>query len=59
MKTGEGGALVCATSQEWQILPEDDNSLRATELNVVGEYGVGEYLAGWMVELLNDATTPS
>ncbi|KKN71824.1 hypothetical protein LCGC14_0416780 [marine sediment metagenome] len=57
--TGEGGALILATADEWSIEPERDASLRATELNVVGEYGVGEYLAGWMVEILWDATTPA
>ena len=56
--TGEGGALILGTADEWSIEPERDASLRATELNVVGEYGVGEYLAGWMVELYHDATTP-
>jgi hypothetical protein len=57
--SGRGGALVLATSKEWDILPDDDPSRRATELNVVGEYGVGEYLASWIVELNNDASTPS
>lgn len=57
--TGEGGALILVTADEWSIEPERDASLRATELNVVGEYGVGEYLAGWIVTLDMDATTPS
>ena len=57
--TGRGGSLVLATADEWDVYPEDDASLRATELNVVGEYGVGEYLAGWIVELFNDSTTPA
>jgi len=57
--TGEGGALILATADEWSIEPERDASLRATELNIVGEYGVGEYLAGWIVELYHDATAPS
>ena len=39
--------------------PQDDESLRATELNIVGEYAVGEYLAGWIVELYNDASDPA
>ena len=56
---GEGGSIILANAQEWEILPDDDPSLRATELNVVGEYGVGEYLAGWIVELYHDATTPA
>lgn len=57
--TGEGGALILATADEWSIEPERDASLRATELNIVGEYGVGEYKAGWMVTLHFDATTPA
>ncbi len=57
--TGEGGAIILGTADEWSIEPERDASLRATELNVVGEYGVGEYKAGWIVELLWDATTPA
>jgi len=56
---GQGGSIILANAQEWEILPDDDPSLRATELNVVGEYGVGEYLAGWIVELYHDATTPA
>jgi len=51
--------LVLATANEWAINPERDESLRATELNVVGEYAVGEYLPGWMVSLTNDATAPA
>ncbi len=57
--TGEGGGLVLATADEWAIEPERDASLRATELNIVGEYAVGEYLANWIVELYHDAATPS
>ncbi len=57
--TGEGGGLLYVVSKEWQVYPEDDASLRATELNAVVEYGCGEYLAGWIVELYNDATTPA
>ena len=56
---GRGGGLVLATAKEWDVRPQDDESLRATELNIVGEYAVGEYLAGWMVELYNDASDPS
>ena len=56
---GRGGALILGTALEWDITPDPDPSLRATELNIVGEYGVGEYLAGWIVELYNDCTTPS
>lgn len=57
--TGEGGAIILGTADEWSIEPDRDASLRATELNVVGEYGVGEYKAGWIVELHWDATTPA
>ncbi len=56
---GEGGALILATAKEWEVESERDASLRATELNIVGEYGVGEYLADWIVELYHDATTPA
>jgi nucleoid DNA-binding protein len=56
---GRGGGLVLATAKEWDIKDEPDYSRRLTELNVVGEYAVGEYLAGWIVELFNDATAPA
>jgi hypothetical protein len=56
---GVGGGLILATANEWSVEPERDASLRGWELNIVGEYGVGEYLAGWMVELNMDATTPA
>ena len=56
---GEGGAIILGTAQEWDYEAERDASRRATELNVVGEYGVGEYLPGWIVELNNDATLPA
>jgi len=56
---GNGGAIVLATALEWAVEPERDASLRATELNIVGEYGVGQYLAGWTVTLAHDATTPT
>lgn len=57
--TGEGGAIILGTADEWSIEPERDASLRATELNVVGEYGVGEYKSAWIVELCMDAATPT
>ena len=56
---GLGGGIVLGTSNEWSVEPERDASLRAWELNIVGDYGVGEYLAGWIVELFNDATLPA
>ena len=57
--SGVGGAIILATSNEWSVEPERDASLRGWELNIVGEYGVGEYLAGWIVVLHNDAATPA
>jgi hypothetical protein len=57
--TGRGGGLVLATAREWDVKPDYDPSLRATELNIVGRYDVGEYLPGWIVELYNDATAPA
>ena len=59
LSMGTGGGLVLATANEWGISPERDESLRATELNVVGEYAVGEYLPGWLVSLTNDASDPT
>jgi hypothetical protein len=56
---GRGGALVLATAREWEVEDEYDASLRATELNIVGRYAVGEYLPGWIVELYNDASAPA
>jgi nucleoid DNA-binding protein len=56
---GKGGGQVLVTAKEWDIKPDYDPSLRATELNVVGEYAVGEYLAAWTVELYNDASAPA
>ena len=57
--TGEGGSIILATAANWEVEAERDASLRATELNIVGEYGVGEYLAGWIVVLAHDATLPA
>jgi hypothetical protein len=59
LSMGTGGGLVLATAMEWARSFERDESLRATELNVVAEYAVGEYLPGWMVSLTNDATAPA
>ena len=59
LSMGTGGGLVLATAMEWGISPERDESLRATELNVVGEYAVGEYLASWIVTLEADASDPA
>lgn len=59
LAAGRGGGLVLATAREWDIKPQRDESLRATELNVVGRYDVGEYLASWLVTLTNDALAPA
>lgn len=56
---GEGGSIILATARDWDVRPERDESLRGWELNCVGRYGVGEYLAGWIVELFTDAATPA
>ena len=56
---GTGGGLVLVTAKEWDVSPERDESMRATELNVVGEYAVGEYLASWIVTLEADAAAPA
>lgn len=53
------GSIILATARDWTVVPERDESLRGTELNCVGRYGVGEYLAGWIVELLTDAAAPA
>ena len=62
--TAKGGvfardAIILATAHEWEIEPQRDASLRATELNVTGEYGVGIYEADWMVTMNHDATLPA
>ena len=56
---GTGGGIILATANEWSVEPQRDASLRGWELNIVGEYGVGVYLAGWIVSLNSDATTPA
>lgn len=62
--TAKGGvfttdSIILATANEWGVEPERDASLRATELNIVGEYGVGIYESDWIVTLNNDATIPA
>jgi hypothetical protein len=57
--TGEGGAIILGTALEWSVEPERDASLRATELNIVGEYGVGIYVDDWIVTMNHDATLPA
>jgi len=57
--TGEGSAFILATANEWSVEPERDASLRATELNIVGEYGVGVYEADWAIDLNIDGAVPA
>jgi len=56
---GEGGGIILATGKDWSVEEQRDASLRATELNIVGEYGVGEYLASYIVELSINCTAPA
>lgn len=56
---GDQGAIILATARNWAVKPERDESLRGWELNCVGRYGVGQYLAGWTVGVLTDAATPA
>ena len=56
---GEGGSVILCTALEWDIKPDPDPSLRATELNIVGEYDTGIYDAEWIVEMYIDATAPA
>lgn len=56
---GQEGSIILATARDWQVEAERDNSLRGFELTCVGRYGVGEYLAGWMITVQSDAATPA
>lgn len=56
---GKRGGLIYVSAREPTIEPERDASLRGWELNYVGRYGVGEYLAGWIVTVTGDASTPA
>ena len=56
---GQNGSLIHGVARTMGIEKERDASARAWEVNCVGRYGVGEYLAGWIVELMADATTPA
>jgi hypothetical protein len=56
---GEGSAIILATANEWSVEPERDASLRATELNITGEYGVGIYEDNWIVTCNNLADSPA
>lgn len=51
-------SIILATAREWNVEPERDASLRGWELNIVGRYGVGNYLNAWTAELYCNATTP-
>jgi len=57
--TGRGGSIIYGSVREPQVEAERDASLRGWELNYVGRYGVGEYLAGWIIELMTNASTPA
>lgn len=57
--SGEGGGIIYVEKRAPEIKPDDDPSMRGVELNYVGRYGVGEYLAGWIVELYTDAAAPA
>ncbi len=52
-------ALVLVMFKDWAVERERDASLRAWELNVVADYGLGEYADAWGVEMYFDASTPS
>ena len=57
--SGKRGSIIYTSAREASIEPERDASLRGWELNYVGRYGYGEYLAGWIVELYTDADVPA
>ena len=52
-------ALVLVTLKNWGVERERDASLRAWEINVVADYGFGEFADAWGVEFYSDATTPT
>ena len=58
-QTGKGGSIILCEARAWENEPERDASLRATELNIVGRYGVSVYKSAWIAELYNDGTAPS
>ncbi len=57
--TGRGGGVVYVSAREPSVKAERDESLRGTELNYVGRYGVGEYRAGYIAEIYADASAPA
>ena len=62
--TAKGGVfirdfMILATANEWSVEPERDASLRATELNITGEYGSGIYIDDWGVTMNHDALLPA
>ena len=52
-------ALLLVVTDEGSMRPERDESLRATELNYVGEYGFGEWVNSYGYFLRKDAAAPS
>lgn len=52
-------AILLVVTDEGSMRPERDESLRATELNYVGEYGFGEWVDSYGFYFLNDATAPT
>ncbi len=52
-------ALVLVMFQDWAVERQRDASLRAWELNVVADYGYGEYEDAWGVEMHFDAAAPT
>ncbi len=52
-------AIVLVIFKNWAVERERDASLRAWELNVVADYGFGEYEDSWGVEVYFDAAAPS
>ena len=52
-------ALYLCWQDEWDVEQERDASLRATELVIVGDYGVGELRNAYGIEMLFDAAAPT
>ena len=52
-------SVVLVMFKDWAVERERDASLRAWELNVVADYGFGEYEDTWGVEMYFDAAAPS
>jgi len=56
---GKGGAIILVTANEWEVKPQRDESLRATELNIVGEYGLDHWNEYWQCEMSINCTAPT